>query len=82
MYIKINNFNTNEKGESYQINDPQGILMTCTHIPIIFDLHQHNIQLDSLDFDDAKGSTLTLQQETLCSLAIHSCQVASQLLPT
>ena len=56
--------------------------MACTHIPIASDLHQHNIQLDSLDFDGVTGSTLALQQGTLCSLAVHSCQVALQLLPT
>ncbi|WVZ07407.1 hypothetical protein V8G54_020753, partial [Vigna mungo] len=64
-----------------QEDGPQVIPMACTHRPIIFDLHQHNIQLDSLDFYGAKDSTLKLQQEILCSLVIHFCQVASQLLP-
>lgn len=82
--INIKNLITNCTGKedlNYQVGGPQEIPKACTHKPTTSDLHQHNIQLNSLDFDCARGSALTLQQEILCSLAIHSCQVASQLLP-
>jgi hypothetical protein len=65
----------------YLVDGLQEIPLACTHTPEVFDPRLRSIRRDLLDSDGAIDSTLTPQQETLCSLANHSYQVASQPQP-
>lgn len=66
-----------KESENDQVNDLLESPWACIHRPTAFDLHQHNIQWDSQDGDDVRGSTSTLPLGTLCSLAIHFCLIVS-----